>query len=101
MIKIEDFNTIEKFRIFIINYLKKNKILSKFKNNLSKYPISCSNIYNYIQFFYITKVNLEDFFIYSFNWQSSPEGDDYWYDISRNFRIYIKNNIYYEDCWSD
>lgn len=101
MIRIEDFDTIEKFRIFIIDYLKKNKILSKFKHNLSKYPISCSDIYNYITFFYITKINLEDFFIYSFNWKNSPEGDDYWCDISRNFRIYIKNDIYYDDYWSD
>ena len=51
MIRIEDFNTIEKFRIFIINYLKKNKILSKFKNNLSKYPISYRGFYNYIDCF--------------------------------------------------
>lgn len=101
MIRIEDFKTIDQFKIFIIDYLKKNKILSKFKRNLSKYPISCSDIYNYIGFFYLTKKNLEYFFIYSFNWKSSPEGDDYWYDINRNFDIYITNNTYYDDCWFD
>lgn len=101
MIRIEDFNTIEKFRIFIIDYLKKNKILTKFKNNLSKYPICYSNFHNYIEFCYIKKIKLEDFFMYSFNWKSSPEDDDYWCNINRNFYIYITNNIYYDDCWSD
>ena len=101
MIRIEDFNTIEKFRIFIIDYLKKNKILSKFKHNLLKYPIFYNNFYNYIEFFYIKKNQLEDFFIDSFNWRFSPEGDNYWCDISRNFRIYIKETMYYDEYWSD
>lgn len=101
MIRIEDFKTIDQFKTFIIDYLKKNKIFSKFKHNLSKYPISYSNFYNYIEFYYIKKIRLEDFFIYSFNWKSSPEGDDYWCDISKNFCIYTMNNIYYDDCWSD
>ena len=101
MIRIEDFDTIEKFKTFIIDYLKKNKLLTKFKNNLSKYPITFSNFYNYIEFCYIKKIKLEDFFIYSFNWKSSPEGDDYWCNINRNFCIYITNNTYYDDCWSD
>ena len=101
MIRIEDFNTIEKFRIFIINYLKKNKILSKFKNNLSKYPISYRGFYNYIDCFYIKKNNLENFFIYSFNWRSSLEGEDYWINIYKDFCNYIKETIYYDDCWSD
>lgn len=101
MIRIEDFSTVNQFRIFIINYLKKNKILSKFKHNLSRCPISYRNIYNYIDFFYIKEINLEDFFIYSFNWKKSSEGVDYWYNINRTFRIYITNNIYYGDCWFD
>lgn len=101
MIKIKDFDTVEKFKTFIIDYLKKNKILSKFKNNLSKYPIHYSNFNYYINFFYDRKIKLEDFFIYSFNWKSSPEDDNYWCDINRNFCIYIENNVYYDDCWSD
>ena len=78
-----------------------NKILSKFKYNLSKYPIFYSNFYNYIEFFYIKKNQLGDFFIDSFNWRFSPEGEGYWCTISRDFCNYIKENIYYDDCWSD
>lgn len=101
MIKIEDFNTVEKFRTFIINYLKKNNIYSKFVYNIEICPIYYTNIHNYIDYFYIKKIKLRDFFTLSFNWKCSIEGEDYWVHIHKDFCNYIKETMYYDDCWSD
>lgn len=102
MIKKEDFETVDKFKIFIIDYLNRNDIFSKFVNNISKYPISCRDVNVYINYFYYNKrIKLYEFFVYSFNWMKSPEGDNYWYNIHKDFSIYITKQIYSDECWSD
>lgn len=101
MIKKEDFETKDKFKIFIIDYLNRNDIFSKFVNNISKYPIICNNIDNYINYFYNRKLKLYEFFAYAFNWMKSPEGDNYWYNIHKDFSIYITKQTYSDECWFD
>lgn len=100
MIRIEDFETYKDFKKFIINYLKEENILEKFKYNLKEDNTFYRKIDSYIRYIY-TNRELDKFFYRSFNWGFSDEGAAFWRDVDIKYCQYLKDGFILQQYWDD
>ena len=89
------------FQNFIINYLKQENILENFENNLKDHNYYHNNLNGYLFYIYAYLINLNDFFIKSFDWGSSHEGVRFWREVDIKYRQYLENNLTLSNCWDD
>lgn len=97
------------YKVFL-NFLKENNCFDKFKNNwynaTCRMNRGCSRANNVpmIYFFSLRKEHAWEYYcniIYdAFPWNSTPEGEEYWFDIHNKWMIYTVSSFCKDDFFS-
>jgi hypothetical protein len=84
----------ELYEYNIINFLKENNALEKFNYNIQKNGRNILYLYN-------NHINFKWFLVYSFSWNHTPEGVDYWAELNNKLEKYKLKEINNIDIWND